>query len=179
MHTRSRRETTLLRLLAPAPFLAALLLVLCAPPVAAQEIEGDRGELRIGINLGGTGFLGVATEYRRGDWSGELLLGTITFREIAVAVSGKRYFGTGQIRPAVGAGLWSLTAWTDDGSGSILLARVPLAADWRVTGSHHLGLEVALNRALAVNRLDPDDETPPNRTIVPLPGAYYRFGWEP
>lgn len=150
-----------------------------AEPLSAQSTEANRGELRIGVNLGGTGFLGIATEYRRGDWSGELLVGTITFREIAVAVSGKRYFGSGQIRPAVGAGLWSLTAWTDDGSGSILLARVPLAADWQVTGGHHVGLEVALNRALAVNRLDPEDDTPPNRTIVPLPGAYYRYGWVP
>lgn len=159
----------------------ALLSSLMASDAAAQDpaSASPRGELRVGLNLGGTGFLGVSTEYRRGNWGGEVLLGTISFREIAVAASGKRYFGSGQIRPAVGAGLWSLTAWTDDGSGSILLARVPMAVDWKVTGAHYLGIEVALNRALVVNRLDPDDDTPANRTIVPLPGAYYRYGWEP
>lgn len=133
----------------------------------------------MGINLGGTGFVSVLTEYRRGNWSGELILGTISFREVAVAIAGKRYFGDGRFRPAVGLGLWSLTAWTEDGSGSILLARAPLAVDWNVTGGHNAGIEVGLNRALAVNRLDPDDETPPNRAIVPIPGAYYRFGFRP
>ncbi len=139
----------------------------------------DRGEVRVGLTLGGTGFLGVVGEYRRGDWSGELTLGTISFREIAVAASGKRYFAEGSFRPAVGLGLWSLTAWTEDGSGSILLLRAPFAVDWNITGGHHGGLEVAMNRALMVNRLDPEDDTPPNRAIVPIPGAYYRFGWSP
>lgn len=139
----------------------------------------DRGEVRLGLTLGGTGFLGLVAEYRRENWSGEVTLGTITFREIAVAASGKRYFNEGRFRPAVGLGLWSLTAWTEDGSGSILLVRAPFAVDWNISGGHHAGLEVAMNRALMVNRLDPDDETPPNRAIVPIPGAYYRFGWSP
>ncbi len=139
----------------------------------------DRGEIRLGISLGGTGFLGLVTEYRRSGWSAELTLGTITFREISVSMVGKRYLGDGTFQPAVGAGLWSLTAWTEDGSGSILIARVPLAVDWGVTGGHALGVEVAMNRALAVNRLDPEDDTPPNTTVVPLPGLYYRYGWRP
>lgn len=140
---------------------------------------GVQQELRLGISLGGTGFLGLITEYRRGDWSGELTVGTITFREVAVAVSAKRYFTEGRLQPFVGAGLWSLTAWTEDGSGSVLIARAPLGVDWSVTGGHSLGLEVALNRALAVNRLDPEDDTPANTNLVPLPGMYYRFGWNP
>ncbi len=139
----------------------------------------ERGELRLGVSLGGTGFVGLITEYRRGGWSGELNVGTISFREISVSVVGKRYIGSGTFQPAIGAGIWSLSAWTEDGSGSILLARVPLAVDWHVTGGHHLGFEVAMNRALVVNRLDPEDDTPPNRTIVPLPGLYYRYGWVP
>lgn len=150
--------------------------------VSPQPLTGqspDRGEVRVGITLGGTGFLGLVTEYRRNDWAGELTLGTISFREIAVAAAGKRYFGDGSFHPAVGLGLWSLTAWTEDGSGSILILRAPLAVEWNVAGGHSAGLEVALNRALMVNRLDPEDDTPPNRTIVPIPGAYYRFGWTP
>jgi hypothetical protein len=148
-------------------------------PVAAQNGAPDRGEVRIGVTLGGTGFVGLLAEYRRGGWSGELTVGTITFREASVSVVGKRYFGDGRFQPAVGAGLWSLTAWTEDGSGSILIARVPLAVDVGISGGHAMGLEVAMNRALAVNRLDPDDDTPPNTTVVPLPGIYYRYGWQP
>ncbi len=148
-------------------------------PVPLEAQTSDRGEVRLGVSLGGTGFLGLVTEYRRNDWAAELTLGTITFREIAVAVSTKRYFGDSAFQPFVGLGFWSLTAWTEDGSGSILIARAPLGVDWNISGGHSAGLEVALNRALVVNRLDPEDDTPPNRTIVPIPGAYYRFGWSP
>lgn len=150
-----------------------------ASPAPLEAQTNDRGEVRLGVSLGGTGFLGLVTEYRRNDWAAELTLGTITFREIAVAVSAKRYFGDSAFQPFVGLGFWSLTAWTEDGSGSILIARAPLGVDWNVSGGHSAGLEVALNRALVVNRLDPEDDTPPNRTIVPIPGAYYRFGWSP
>jgi hypothetical protein len=161
--------------------LLGLVLLLAPSPASGQEDQGrpDRGEIRVGISLGGTGFLGLVTEYRRSGWSAELTLGTITFREISVSMVGKRYLGDGTFQPAVGAGLWSLTAWTEDGSGSILIARVPLAVDWSVTGGHALGLEVAMNRAMVVNRLDPEDDTPPNATVVPLPGLYYRYGWRP
>lgn len=154
----------------------AALLVLTVPAGAAAQ---ETGELRIGVSVGGTGFLGLTTEYRRKNWSGELTIGTISFREIAVAVSGKRYVTRGAFQPVAGLGLWSLTAWTEDGSGSILILRAPLAVEWNVTGSHAAGVEVALNRALAVNRLDPEDDTLPNRRIVPIPGFYYRYGWPP
>jgi hypothetical protein len=159
---------------------AVLAMVLTGRPEAAgaQEVP-DRGEIRMGFQVGGTGLLSLVTEYRRGDWSGELILGTISFREIGVAVSGKHYFGDGSFRPVVGLGLWSLAAWAEDGRGSIILLRAPLAVDWNMAGGHAAGLEVALNRALAVNRLDPEDDTPPNRAIIPIPGAYYRFGFRP
>jgi len=156
------------------PILLALLLG--PAPLLAQT---PTQQIRVGVSLGGTGFLGILAEYIVDDWGAELNLGTLSFREIAVAVTGKRYFTDGRIRPAVGLGLWSLTAWTEDGSGSILLLRAPVAADWDVARGHALGVEVAWNRALAVNRLDPDDDTPPNRSLVPLPGFYYRYGWEP
>jgi hypothetical protein len=153
-----------------------LALLLGTLPLSAQS---RTQEIRVGISLGGTGFLGILAEYIVDDWGAELNLGTLSFREIAVAVTGKRYFSDGRIRPAVGLGFWSLTAWTEDGSGSILLLRAPVAADWNVTGGQALGVEVAWNRALAVNRLDPEDDTPPNTALVPIPGFYYRYGWEP
>jgi hypothetical protein len=155
----------------------ALFFGLSATPLEGQS--SNRGEVRVGVALGGTGFLGLVTEYRRNSWGAELTLGTITFREIAVAVAGKRYFSTGTFQPVAGLGLWSLTAWTEDGSGSVLIVRSPLAVEWNVTGRHATGIEVGLNRAIAVNRLDPEDDTPPNTRIVPIPGAYYRHGWTP
>jgi hypothetical protein len=161
-----------------APILLTLLIAL-VPAGSIEAQSGDRGELRLGVSLGGTGLVGFVSEYRRNDWGAELTLGTISFREIAVAVSAKRYFTGGDMRPAVGLGLWSLTAWTEDGSGSILIVRAPVAADWNVAGGHYLGIEVGLNRAIAVNRLDPEDDTPPNPALIPIPGAYYRFGWTP
>jgi hypothetical protein len=167
------------------PFIGLLVLLAvsgAARPAIAQDtppraFSNDR--IRIGISLGGTGFLGLISEYQRGDWSAELTLGTISFREIAVAVAGKRYFSSGHLRPAVGVGFWSLTAWTEDGSGSVFIFRVPIAVDWNVRGGHALGFEVGLNRALAVDRLDPEDDTPPSSRIVPIPGMYYRYGWAP
>jgi hypothetical protein len=159
--------------------LLALTLLALLAGLPGKASAQNPGELRVGINLGGTGFLGLTTEYRRSDWGAELTLGTITFREIAVAVSGKRYFTRGSFQPVAGLGLWSLTAWTEDGSGSILILRAPLAVEWNVTGGHATGIEVALNRALVVNRLDPEDDTPPNRSIIPIPGLYYRHGWVP
>jgi hypothetical protein len=162
-----------------------LALALALPPAlngqdGNTELGGPREDrLRIGVTLGGTGFLGLVTEYQRGDWSGEITLGTLSFREISVVLTGKHYLSTGNLRPVVGLGVWSLTAWTDDGSGSAFLLRVPIAADWRFSGGHAFGVEVGLNRALAVRRLDPEDETPPSRSIVPFPGFYYRHGWTP
>lgn len=164
--------------------LVLLAALVAAPfPAAAQTqtpvSTPDRGEVRIGVSLGGTGFLGLIAEYRRNSWGAELGVGTITFGEVAVTVSGKHYFSGGAFRPVVGLGLWSLTAWTEDGSGSVLIVRAPLAVEWNVAGDHAAGIEVGLNRSIAVNRLDPDDDTPPNPRIIPIPGAYYRYGWRP
>jgi hypothetical protein len=144
------------------------------PPRALRD---DR--IRIGLSLGGTGLIGLIGEYQHGDWSGELTVGTISFRDVAVAIAGKHYFGDGKLRPAVGLGFWSLSAWTDDGSGSVFLLRAPVALDWSMSDHHAAGFEVGLNRALTVDRLDPLDDTPARSSIVPLPGAYYRYGWSP
>jgi hypothetical protein len=164
------------------PILALVIGLACgAGPLVAQEDPGSTrppsGSFRVGLSLGGTGFVGLTTEFQRSHYSVELTLGTITFREVAVSLAGKRYFSQDQLRPAVGLGLWSLSAWTEDGSGSVLILRMPFTADWNWAGGHATGIEVALNRALAVNRLDPEDDTPPNTNIVPFPGLYYRFGF--
>ena len=162
----------------------ALLLIILASAfrLTAQEMtpgNPSNDRIRIGLSIGGTGFLGIVSEYQRGDWSVELTLGTITFREISVALAGKHYFSGGDLRPVVGAGFWSLAAWTDDGSGSVFIFRAPIGIDWQLRSKHALGLEVGLNRAIAVDRLDPEDDTPPSPRLVPIPGAYYRYGWNP
>lgn len=166
------------------PIAIVLLLIILAPAfrLAAQEMTQENpssNRIRIGLSIGGTAFLGLVSEYQRGDWSVEITLGTITFREISVALAGKHYFSEGDFRPVVGAGFWSLTAWTPDESGSVLTFRAPIGIDWQVHSQHALGIEVGLNRALAVDRLDPEDDTPPNPRLVPIPGAYYRHSWNP
>ena len=167
----------------PSLRVLVLLAIFGLPSVAFAQSDPPRAlrddRIRIGVTLGGTGLVGLVTEYLRGDWSAELTVGTISFRDVAVAIAGKRYFGEGELHPAVGAGFWSLSAWTDDGSGSVFLLRFPIALDWRFNETHAVGLEVGLNRALTVDRLDPEDDTPARSTIVPLPGAYYRYGWSP
>lgn len=162
--------------------LLALVLALGSPLASrAQDVRASRSDerMRVGISIGGTGFLGLVTEYQWGDWAAELTVGTITFRDISLALAGKRYFSSGDLRPAVGVGLWSLLAWTEEGSGSVLIFRLPVAVDWTFLGGHAIGLELGLNRALAVDRLDPEDDTPPSSRIIPFPGMYYRYGWAP
>ena len=165
--------------------LAACLLSPAAPcpPLTAQATGGPSSEtqVRVGILFGGTSLLGFVSEYRRGDWSGELIVGTFgPFRSVfSAALTAKRYFSGGNLRPVVGGGLWGVAVWGDEGAGSLLTLRFPAALDWNFRGNHALGFEVGLNRAVAVNRVDPTDDAPASSRIVPFPGAYYRYGWTP
>lgn len=178
-----RRMTHPDRLIASVLAACLLLPAVPSPPLTAQATGGASSEtqIRVGILLGGTSLLGVMSEYRRGDWSGELIVGTFgPFRSVvSAALTAKRYFSGGNLRPVVGGGLWGVAVWGDEGIGSLLTLRVPVALDWNFRGDHALGLEVGLNRAVAVNRVDPTDDAPPGSRIVPFPGAYYRYGWRP
>ena len=149
---------------------------------AAQEVPAGPARnderFRIGFTLGGTAFVGLVGEYQWGDWSAEVLLGTLSFRDVSIAISGKRYFAEGRLRPAVGLGLWNLSIWSEEGNGSALLLRAPLAVDWAISGGHSMGVEIGLNRALWIRRLDPEDDASPRSNIVPLPGLYYRYSSE-
>jgi hypothetical protein len=133
---------------------------------------------RIGFTFGGTALVGLVGEYQWGDWSAEILVGTLSFRDLSVAVAGKRYFAEGRIRPAAGLGLWSLSVWSEEGNGSAFLLRAPVAVDWAIASGHAMGVEIGLNRALWIRRLDPEDDRPPRGSIVPFPGVYYRYSSE-
>ncbi len=139
---------------------------------AAQQ----ENQLRVGVTLGGTSFLGLSAEYLWGRTALEATLGTFSLRDISLAVAGKQYIGGGSVRAFLGLGLWAISDFGAERTGLALLARAPLGVDWQVSGNHYTGLEMGLNRALLLRRTDPTDTTPPASRVVPLPALYYRFG---
>ena len=149
---------------------------LLASPVAAQSPTDDM-QLRIGVTAAGIGSIGASVEFLWGSRSIDMNLATFSFSEVSLAVTGKQYFGRGDLRPFLGVGLWGIAGSTgQDGeqSGKVLLLRLPLGGDWNFTGNHHLGGSLAVNEGLWIDRADPEDDTPVNRRPVPLPGLYYR-----
>ena len=170
---------------------AVAALTLAAAPATGQVNDQDNDEndfvpeperptegFRVGLTLGSTSLVGLTFEYRHRQWAGELTVGTFSLRDLSGSLAFKRYFGERQLQPVLGLGMWGMVQSTDEGRGTALIARMPAAVDWQFVSSHALGLELALNRALHVQRLDPEDDTPPRENLVPLPGFYYRFGWE-
>ncbi len=164
--------------------LAALLFALSPPlagmmasRLAAQATTNDM-RLRIGVTAGGIGLIGASVEFLWGSRSIDVNLGTLSFKDVSVAVTGKQYFGGGDLRPFLGVGLWGMVGSTgEEGeqTGKVLLLRLPVGADWNFTGKHHFGGSLAVNEGLWIDRADPEDDTPINRRPVPLPGLYYRF----
>jgi hypothetical protein len=145
------------------------------PEVSLQEPAGPE-DLRVGLSFGGISFAGFIFEYRWGDRSVEVNVGTWSLRDVSVSVVGKQYFGPGDFRPFAGIGLWAVVAPYNrpgERSGLALLARAPVGVDWKVVADHHLGAHLSLNRALFIRRKDPLDTTPPTARLVPLPGFYY------
>jgi hypothetical protein len=152
---------------------ALLTPALSATPVPAGP---DPEEVRIGLSFGGISFTGFILEYRWGDRSMELNIGTWSFRDLSLSVVGKHYFGPGDFRPSAGLGLWAVVApTTEDGqrTGVAILARAPVGVEWNVDADHHFGAHISLNRGLWIRRKDPREELPPSPHVVPLPGFYY------
>lgn len=152
---------------------AALFGLARGAPVAAQE-EADF--LRIGVTLGSTSFVGIAVEYVWDQTAAEVTLGTWALRDFSVSVVGKQYLGEGRVRGYLGLGLWNVTAFEEEGIGSGLVLRAPVGGELRTFESNWFGLDVSVNRALLVKRADPEDDTPPRSSIVPLPGFYWKWG---
>ena len=156
----------------------ALALALLAPSAARASSPLGSGpeEFRIGISFGGISFVGFIMEYRWGNQSIDINIGTWSFKDLSVSVVGKQYFGPGRVRPFAGLGLWTVIAPVRNSrerSGFSLVARAPIGADWNVSAGHHLGAHLSVNRALWIRRKDPDDQTPPTDRLIPLPGFYY------
>lgn len=163
-----------------APALAAFLLVASAAgprPLSAQAAD----RYRIGLAFGGSSSVGVTLEYQFDQVAVELTAGTLGFRDVSLSLVAKHYAGGGDLHPYAGAGLWSVVAFPrEEGkrTGWILIFRAPLGLDWDVAAAHSFGLEVNLNRAVAVKRTDPEDRRGPQSRIVPLPAFYYRWAGE-
>lgn len=160
--------------------LAVLLLLLLSHPGEAQEGRA----WRVGLTLGGSSFLGLVVEYRRDATAVEVGAGTWSLRDLSLTLTGKYYAGDAAVSPFAGLGFWAVTAFpsgTEPGErqGGALVLRAPLGLDGALADRHALGLEVILNRAVAVRRTDPEDATPPARRVIPLPGFYYRYGRTP
>ena len=144
----------------------------------AQPSSGnDDMEFRIGVTAGGIGLVGLTFEFRWGDRSIDANLATFGFTDVSLAVTGKQYFGGGDLQPFLGIGLWSVTAFPEDPTqrtGKTLLLRIPVGADWNLFEDHSLGASLALNEGLWIQRADPLDDTPIGHRPIPLPGFYYR-----
>lgn len=158
------------RLVAPA--LAAILLLAGPRPAAGQ----DDPEFRFGLSVGGVSTLGLVFETRQTWGSVELMVGTWSFRDVSISLVHKQYPGGGEIQGVVGMGFWTVLAFPpDENMGVALVARFPVGVQWGLTADQFMNMEVGLNRALWVKRTDPEDDTPPNRRLIPLPGAAYRW----
>lgn len=161
--------------LLPAIILAATLL---APTAASAQGAGNDDGVRVGVTFGGISTVGFVVEYFDGSRSLELGVGTWSFRDVSASLVVKEYFGAGALRPFLGAGLWLVgSAPLRDGEriGLAAIVHAPIGVDWRAGGDHYVGASLNVNRALWVRRTDPDDDFPPTRRLVPLPGVYYRW----
>lgn len=145
---------------------------------AISPTHQDGTEFRLGFILGGIGVAGVVGEVRSGAWGTEVALSALRLQDRSMAVTLKRYAGEGSVKAFLGMGLWGLRVRGEAQTGSIVILRAPIGLEGIVDQSHALGAEVGLNRAWMVRRVDPDDDTPPNRRIIPFPGVHYRYGFQ-
>ena len=146
--------------------------------LSAAQSGTDDARVRVGVTAGGIGSIGASIEFLWGSRGVDVNLATFSFNEVSLAVTGRQYFGGGDMRPFLGVGLWGIVGSTGregEETGKALLLRVPVGGDWNFTGRHYLGGALAVNEGLWVDRADPADDRPISRSPVPLPGFYYQF----
>lgn len=122
-------------------FIISILLMTCLFSLTHARGNG----FRIGVQFGGTQFLGINIEKFYGDNSIRLNLGFFEIQEICISGSFNHYFLSSDARPLVGIGFWDVLAITPKGIGSLTLLNVPVGLDWNVKGQHFLGAELDLN----------------------------------
>ncbi len=156
--------------------MAACLLALLAPAALAAQGAGAGSGMRVGVSLGGISTVGITLEYFHDQHAIDLAVGTWSFHDLSVSVTGREYFGAGYLHPFVGGGLWLVLARPPgERFGMAAVLQAPVGIDWRVTGRHYVGGVINVDRALWVRRSDPEDDLPLNKRIVPLPGVYYSW----
>lgn len=169
----TRLPRTAPRVFALAAFLAAAAGV--PAPVSSQG-TGSGSAVRVGVGFGGISTVGLTVEYVNDHSALELTVGTWSFRDLSVSVVGKQYLGAGDLLPFVGGGLWLVAARPPgERTGVAAVLQAPVGVDWQAADGSYVGMTLNVNRALAVRRTDPEDDLPPNRRLVPLPGVYYRW----
>ena len=157
----------------PLPWVV-LLLLLTRSPLVGQE-DG----VRVGISFGSTSLISAVLEFVDGGRSLEVDVGTWSFRDLSVSVVGKGYLGASHLRPVLGGGLWAMLARPVDAPrrGMAILARFPVGLDWKAGGEHFIDFEMSVTKGLYVRRPNPDNDSPINPRLVPLPGLSWR--WRP
>lgn len=157
--------------------LCALLLTVLAGAAPLPAQGPDQGDgVRFGISLGGISTVGLSVEFFRDTRSVDVTLGSWSFREVSLSVTGRQYLGAGSAKPVVGAGLWVVAAGSgSERTGWALVFRAPIGVDWEVADAHATGFFLNVNRGLWVRRSNPADQVPLNQRLVPLPELYYRY----
>jgi hypothetical protein len=165
------RRSPLVRPVLPL-LLGCACLGLSATAGGAQEAR----TLRFGISAGGVSTLGLVLEYVDGHGSTDFTVGTWSFHDLSVSLVRRQYFGVSALRPVLGFGVWAILA-TPEGErpGMALVLRAPVGMDWHIDGNHYLTMDLNINQGVWVRRTDPEDDTPMNRRLVPLPGISYRW----
>ena len=142
---------------------------------SAGVADAACAQVRLGLSLGGASTVAVVLEYRWEHRGLEVQAGTWRFRDLSLSFTGKQYVGSHSVEPFLGAGLWAIVAWAEEGTGYGLIGRIPIGFDWDVASRHSLAVIIHLNRALALRRPDPENRRPPRKTLVPLPELSYRW----
>ena len=151
----------------PAIGLAALL--------SATVVHAAPAQYRFGLSFGGASTVALVVEYRRDHQGLEVQAGTWQFRDLSLSVTARQYVGSHAAEPFVGAGLWAIVAWAEEGTGYGLIGRIPTGFTWEPASRHSVALTIYLNRALALKRPDPENRRPPRKALVPLPEFSYRW----
>lgn len=141
---------------------------------AASAQEADF--LRIGFTYGSLARFGVSVEYLWDQTGAEVIIGTRHFNDFEISAMAKQYLGEGPVKAYVGFGLSNVTEWDEGNAATGLLLRAPIGVEFRTFDANWLGLDISAHRALAVKRADPEDKRPPRTFIIPLPGAYWKYG---